>query len=232
MLVLILTQVYSNLDSENAPNVKTTRTKQQEDLIVELKERIKELETNKPMTNHVPVIEVSTDKGMETSENSVKKVIHTADVQSLTKENNKLNTELNIFRDIVKKRESKSEKDVSDPVLALKEDHIKKITKERDSYKQEYEKFRSELIRFASVSKDLTEVENKMKRNPDINAYVLQASALRQANDVLQRELHDVLSKESELQTANEKLWNELAKQKISKVCCEIRVQLMNLGCK
>jgi hypothetical protein len=58
-----------------------------------------------------------------------------------------------------------------------------------------------------------------MKNNPDLNAYILQASALKQANEVLQRELQDLLVNETNLQTANEKLWNELAKLKISQVC-------------
>jgi RNA polymerase-interacting CarD/CdnL/TRCF family regulator len=156
---------------------------------------------------------------MEPSENSSKKIVHATDIHSLTKENNKLNTELNIFREIVKKRESVSEKDVNDSILALKDDNIQRITKERDSYKQEYQKFRAELIRFASVSKDLAVVENKMKQNPDLNAYILQASALKQANEVLQRELQDLLAKETDLQTANEKLWNDLAKVKRAQVC-------------
>lgn len=155
--------------------------------------------------------------------NSPKKIIHTSEIQSLTKENNKLNKELNIFREIVKKRDSVSEKDVNESIIALKDENISKLTKERDSYKHEYQKFRSELIRFASVSKDLAEVENKMKHNPDINAYILQASALKQANEVLQRELQDLLVKETDLQTANEKLWNEIAKLKISQVYVETR---------
>ena len=156
---------------------------------------------------------------MEPSENPSKKIVEATDIQSLTKENNKLNTELNIFREIVKKRESVSEKDVNDSIVALKDDNIQRITKERDSYKQDYQKFRSELIRFASVSKDFAVVENKMKQNPDLNAYILQASALKQANEVLQRELQDLLVKESDLQNANEKLWNDLAKLKRAQVC-------------
>lgn len=206
-------------DNENESNVEATRTKE-DALIAELKQRIKELEINSSSTNEIPAIQLSppADMKLGANETPAKKIIHTADIQSLTKENNKLNTELNIFREIVKRRDSVSEKDVNDSIVALKEENIKKITKERDSYKQEYQKFRSELIRFASVTKDFAEVENKMKNNPDLNAYILQARALKQANEVLQRELQDLLVKETDLQTANEKLWNELAKLKIEKV--------------
>lgn len=211
---------FSDLDVEKEPSVKVTRTKQEDALIAELKQRIQELEINPESTNQIPAIELSPPayKGLEPSEKPAKKVVHPTELQSLTKENNKLNTELNIFREIVKKRESVSEQDVNDSIIALKDDNIKRITKERDSYKQEYQKFRSELISFASVSKDLAVVENRMKRNPDLNAYILQASALKQANEVLQRELQDLLVKETDLRTANENLWNDLAKLKISQV--------------
>lgn len=209
-----------SLDNENEPNVEVTRTKEEDALIAELKQRIKELEKNSSSTNEIPGIELSppADEKLGTNETLAKKIIHTKEMQTLTKENNKLNTELNIFREIVKKRDSVSEKDVNESIVALKEENIKKLTKERDAYKQEYQKFRSELIRFASVAKDLAEVENKMKNNPDLNAYILQARALKQANEVLQRELQDLLLKETDLQTANEKLWNDLAKLKIEKV--------------
>ena len=200
--------------------MEVTRTKEEVALIAELKQRIKALEKNSSSTNEIPGIELSppADEKLGTNETLGKKIIHTKDMETLTKENNKLNTELNIFREIVKKRDSVSEKDVNESIVALKEENIKKLTKERDAYKQEYQKFRSELIRFASVSKDLAEVDNKMKNNPDLNAYILQARALKQANEVLQRELQDLLLKETDLQTANEKLWNDLAKLKIEKV--------------
>ena len=209
-----------SLDNENEPNVEVTRTKEEDALMAELKQRIKEPEKNSSSTNEIPGIELSppADEKLGTNETLGKKIIHTKDMETLTKENNKLNTELNIFREIVKKRDSVSDKDVNESIVALKEENIKKLTKERDAYKQEYLKFRSELIRFASVSKDLAEVENKMKNNPDLNAYILQARALKQANEVLQRELQDLLLKETDLQTANEKLWNDLAKLKIEKV--------------
>ena len=139
-------------------------------------------------------------------------------MEELTKENNKLNKELTIFRKIVSEREISSQNDVNESLLALKEDTMKKITKERDTYKQEYQKFRAELISFASVSKDLAVVENQMQNNPDINAYILQASALKQANEVLQRELQELVDKEKDMQSANENLWNELAKMKVSQV--------------
>ena len=209
-----------SLDNGDELNVEVTRTKEEVALIAELKQRIKALEKNSSSTNEIPGIELSppADEKLGTNETLGKKIIHTKDMETLTKENNKLNTELNIFREIVKKRDSVSEKDVDESIVALKEENIKKLTKERDAYKQEYQKFRSELIRFASVSKDLAEVDNKMKNNPDLNAYILQARALKQANEVLQRELQDLLLKETDLQTANEKLWNDLAKLKIEKV--------------
>ena len=203
---------------ENQSVIKVARTKQEDALIAELKQRIKELETSPQSTNNnIPAIKLTPERNNDT-EHITKKVVHTTEIQSLTKENNKLNQELNIFREIVKKRESVSEKDVNDSIIALKEDNIRKITKERDSYKQEYQKFRSELINFASVSRDLADVENKMKHNPDLNAYILQASALKQANEVLQRELQDLLEKENDLQNANEKLWSELGRLKKEKV--------------
>jgi hypothetical protein len=220
-LVIKIIPTFSDLDVRNERSAKVTRTKQEDALIAELKQRISELEKNPQSTNEIPAIELSPPAyaGMEPNEKPAKKIVHPIDIQSLTKENNKLNSELNIFREIVKKRESVLEQDVNDSIVALKDDNIKRITQERDSYKQEYQKFRSELIRFASVSKDLAEVENKMKRDPDINAYILQASAMKQANEVLQRELQDLLIKETDLQTANEKLWNDLAKLKRAQVC-------------
>lgn len=209
---------------ENVSKTKLPRTKQEDALISELKQRIRELEMNSESTNEIPAIELPpshTENDQETN-NSPKKIVHSADMKSLTKENNKLNTELNIFREIVNRRDSVSEKDMSDSIIAIKNDNISKLTKERDRYKQEYQKFRSELIRFASVTKDFAEVENKMKCNPDISAYILQASALKQANEVLQRELQDLLAKETDMQTAHDNLWNELAKLKLEKVCSVI----------
>ena len=139
-------------------------------------------------------------------------------METLTKENNKLNKELGIFREIVRKRESISGTDANESLLALNEEKTKKVTEERDRYKLEYQKFRAELIRFATVSKDMAEAEVKLKNNPDLNAYILQASALKQANQVLQQELQELLAKEGDMQTAHEKLWNELAKLKVSQV--------------
>lgn len=182
------------------------RTKEEDALIAELKDRIKKLESSRQTANQTPAKEMpSVDKNEShnSEDDASKKIIRTADFQSLTKENKKLNKELSIFRDIVKKRDYLSENAVSESIIAIKEENIKKITKERDSYKQEYQKFRAELIRFASVSKDLSDVEVKMNNNPDLNAYILQASALKQANEVLQRELQDLLVKETDLQNAN-----------------------------
>lgn len=200
----------------NSDHIKTKLDDTQSALIAELKQRIMQLEKNKE-----PDLEISTvtvEPLQNEADHLHKKIVHTPDMETLTKENNKLNTELNIFREIVRKRESSSEKDVNDSLLSLSKDKIEKLTEERDLYKAENRKFRAELIRFASVSKDLDEVENKMNNNPDLNAYILQARALKQANEVLQRELQQLVSKENDLQCANENLWNELAKLKVQQV--------------
>ena len=195
-------------------------TKKPDDaLITELKQRIKELEKNWGKAKNEPPI-ITVEPTHNSKDSTHKKVIRTTDMETLTKENNKLNKELGIFREIVRKRESVSGKDANEALLALNEAKTKKVTEERDRYKLEYEKFRAELIRFATVSKDMAEAEVKLKNNPDLNAYILQASALKQANQVLQQELQELLAKEGDMQTAHEKLWNELAKLKVAQVSC------------
>ena len=61
----------------------------------------------------------------------------------------------------------------------------------------------------ASVAKDMHNVEELLRTNPDESAYVLQAESLKKENNVLQNELHDLIQKEKELKLANEKLWKE-----------------------
>ena len=94
---------------------------------------------------------------------------------------------------------------------------MKEISVDRDQLENERNHLRQELIRMASVAKDMHNVEELLRTNPDESAYVLQAESLKKANNVLQTELHDLIKKEQDLKKANDKLWMEKAQlQRVS----------------
>ena len=131
---------------------------------------------------------------------------------SLEQQNKKINSELELLRKLVSQRniDKKAEWDMIT-------ERMDEISAERDQIKNEKNRLREELVRMASVAKDMHNIEELLRTNPDESAYVLQAESLKKANNVLQNELHDLLQSEKELKAANDKLWKE--KAQLQTVC-------------
>ena len=131
---------------------------------------------------------------------------------SLEQQNKKINSELELLRKLVSQRniDKKAEWDMIN-------ERMDEISAERDQIKNEKNRLREELVRMASVAKDMHNIEELLETNPDESAYVLQAESLKKANNVLQNELHDLLQSEKELKAANDKLWKE--KAQLQTVC-------------
>ena len=131
---------------------------------------------------------------------------------SLEQQNKKINSELELLRKLVSQRniDKKAEWDMIN-------ERMDEISAERDQIKNEKNRLREELVRMASVAKDMHNAEEQLRTNPDESAYVLQAGSLKIANNVLQSELQDLIQKEKELRVANNKLWKE--KTQLQRVC-------------
>ena len=131
---------------------------------------------------------------------------------NLEQQNKKINSELELLRKLVSQRniDKKAEWDMIN-------ERMDEISAERDQIKNEKNRLREELVRMASVAKDMHNIEELLRTNPDESAYVLQAESLKKANNVLQNELHDLLQSEKELKAANDKLWKE--KAQLQTVC-------------
>ena len=195
-----------------------------------LKKRIRELE-DKLMESEqiqangdIPRITVETSLEQKPpSENQVvesekfQQVLHEREQleqekSSLEQQNKKINSELELLRKLVSQRniDKKAEWDMIT-------ERMDEISAERDQIKNEKNRLREELVRMASVAKDMHNIEELLRTNPDESAYVLQAESLKKANNVLQNELHDLLQSEKELKAANDKLWKE--KAQLQTVC-------------
>ena len=195
-----------------------------------LKKRIRELE-DKLMESEqiqangdIPRITVETSLEQKPpSENQViesekfQQVLHEREQleqekSSLEQQNKKINSELELLRKLVSQRniDKKAEWDM------IKE-RMDEMSAERDQVENEKNRLREELVRMASVAKDMHNIEELLRTNPDESAYVLQAESLKKANNVLQNELHDLLQSEKELKAANDKLWKE--KAQLQTVC-------------
>ena len=195
-----------------------------------LKKRIRELE-DKLMESEqiqangdIPRITVETSlEHKPPSENQViesekfQQVLHEREQleqekSSLEQQNKKINSELELLRKLVSQRniDKKAEWDM------IKE-RMDEMSAERDQVENEKNRLREELVRMASVAKDMHNIEELLRTNPDESAYVLQAESLKKANNVLQNELHDLLQSEKELKAANDKLWKE--KAQLQTVC-------------
>lgn len=195
-----------------------------------LKKRIRELE-DKLMESEqiqangdIPRITVETSLEQKPpSENQViesekfQQVLHEREQleqekSSLEKQNKKIDSELELLRKLVSQRniDKKAEWDMIN-------ERMDEISAERDQIKNEKNRLREELVRMASVAKDMHNIEELLRTNPDESAYVLQAESLKKANNVLQNELHDLLQSEKELKAANDKLWKE--KAQLQTVC-------------
>ena len=131
---------------------------------------------------------------------------------SLEQQINKINSELELLRKLVSMGniDKKAEWDMIN-------ERMDEISAERDQVENEKNRLREELVRMTSLAKDMHNLEEQLRTNPDESAYVLQAVSLKKANKVLQSELQDLIQKEKELRAANDKLWKE--KAQLQTVC-------------
>ncbi|XP_078360518.1 unconventional myosin-Va-like [Oculina patagonica] len=125
---------------------------------------------------------------------------------NLEQESKKIKSELELLRKLVSQRNIDKEAEWD-----MINEKMDEISADREQLENDKNRLRQELIRMASVAKDMHNVEELLRTNPDESAYVLQAESLKKANNVLQNELHDLIQKEKELKSANEKLWKEKA---------------------
>ena len=123
---------------------------------------------------------------------------------SLEQENKKITSELELLRKLVSQRNIDKEAEWD-----MINEKMNEISADREELENDRNRLRQDLIRLASVAKDMHNVEELLKTNPDESAYVLQAESLKKANNVLQNELQDLIQKEKDLKLANEKLWKE-----------------------
>ena len=121
-------------------------------------------------------------------------------------EGKKMKSELELLRKLVSQRNIDKEAEWD-----MINERMSEISAERDKLDNEKSRMRVELIQMASVAKDMYNVEELLRTNPDESAYVLQAQSLKKANNVLQNELHELIKKEEDLKKANDKLWMEKA---------------------
>ena len=191
--------------------------------IRELEDKLMESEQIQP-NGDIPRITVETSSEQKPpNENQViesekfQQVLHEREQleqekSSLEQQNKKINSELELLRKLVSQRniDKKAEWDM------IKE-RMDEMSAERDQVENEKNRLREELVRMASVAKDMHNLEEQLRTNPDESAYVLQAGSLKIANNVLQSELQDLIQKEKELRAANDKLWKE--KTQLQRVC-------------
>ena len=124
--------------------------------------------------------------------------------ENLEQESKKIKSELELLRKLVSQRNIDKEAEWD-----MINERMNEISADREQLENERDRLRQELIGLASVAKDMHNVEDLLRTNPDESAYVLQAESLKKANNVLQNELHDLIQKEKDLKLANEKLWKE-----------------------
>lgn len=201
-------------------------------LVRGLKKRVRELEdkvmeyeqAQQPKGDNLPVINV--EKTSEQKPPSEDQIVESEKYQQVIKEKEdlekekinlvgegkKMRSELELLRKLVSQRNIDKEAEWD-----MINEKMKEISVDRDQLENERNHLRQELIRMASVAKDLHNVEELLRTNPDESAYVLQAESLKKANNVLQTELHDLIKKEQDLKKANDKLWMEKAQlQRVS----------------
>ena len=131
---------------------------------------------------------------------------------SLEQQSKKINSELELLRKLVSQKNIDKEAEWD-----MINEKMNEMSAEREKVENEKNRLREDLLRMASVAKDMHNVEEMLQTNPDESAYVLQAESLKKANNVLQSELQGLIQKEKELRAANEKLWKE--KAQLQKVC-------------
>ena len=191
--------------------------------ICELEDKLMESEQIQP-NGDIPRIAVETTSEQKPpSENQViesekfQQVLHEREQleqekSSLEQQNKKINSELELLRKLVSQRNIDKKKEWD-----MIKERMDEMSAERDQVENEKNRLREELVRMASVAKDMHNAEEQLRTNPDESAYVLQAGSLKIANNVLQSELQDLIQKEKELRAANDKLWKE--KTQLQRVC-------------
>ena len=180
--------------------------------IRELEDKLMEYEQDPPKEN-MPSINVEkppSENQIIESEKYQQAVKEKEDLEKekgiLEAEGKKMKSELELLRKLVSQRNIDKEAEWD-----MINEKMSEISADRDQLENEKNRLRNELIRMSSVAKDLHNVEELLKTNPDESAYVLQAQSLKKANNVLQSELHDLIKKEEDLKKANDKLWTEKA---------------------
>ena len=180
--------------------------------IRELEDKLMEYEQDPPKEN-VPSINVEkppSENQIIESEKYQQAVKEKEDLEkekgNLETEGKKMKSELELLRKLVSQRNIDKEAEWD-----MINEKMNEINADRDKLENEKNRLRNELIKMSSVAKDLHNVEELLRTNPDESAYVLQAESLKKANNVLQNELHDLIKKEEDLKKANDKLWTEKA---------------------
>lgn len=180
--------------------------------IRELEDKLMEYEQDPPKEN-VPSINVEkppSENQIIESEKYQQAVKEKEDLKkekgNLEAEGKKMKSELELLRKLVSQRNIDKEAEWD-----MINEKMNEISADRDKLENEKNRLRNELILMSSVAKDLHNVEELLRTNPDESAYVLQAESLKKANNVLQNELHDLIKKEEDLKKANDKLWTEKA---------------------
>ena len=201
--------------------------------ICELEDKLMESEQIQP-NGDIPRIAVETTSEQKPpSENQViesekfQQVLHEREQleqekSSLEQQNKKINSELELLRKLVSQRNIDKKKEWD-----MIKERMDEMSAERDQVENKKNRLREELLRMASVAKDMHNAEEQLRTNPDESAYVLQAGSLKIANNVLQSELQDLIQKEKELRAANEKLWKE--KAQLQTVCSNSQKNVLTL---
>ncbi|XP_074612959.1 unconventional myosin-Va-like isoform X2 [Acropora palmata] len=183
-----------------------------------MKMRIRELEDKlleyeRSQSEDIPKINVTTPPTEDQIIESEKYQNALKEKESLEKEKGQLETErkkmkseLELLRKLLSQRNVDKEAEWD-----MINEKLKEMSDDRKRVEEEKNQLRLELIDMASVAKEIHNVEEMLKNNPDESAYVLQAESLKKANNVLQNELKELMEKEAELKSANDKLWKEKA---------------------
>ena len=117
-----------------------------------------------------------------------------------------MGSELELLRKLVSQRNIDKEAEWN-----LINERMKEISTERDDLRFQVTRLKTELIDMASVAKNIANLDDLLLHNPDAGAYASQAQSLKEANNVLQRELEELLRREQELKEANDHLWKDKA---------------------
>lgn len=180
--------------------------------IRELEDKVFEYEQSHPKENSpsINLEKTLTEKEIIESEKYQQAEKEKQDLEKekglLEAEGKKMKSELELLRKLVSQRNID------------KEAEWDMINEKMNELENEKNRLKLDLIRMASVAKDMHNVEELLRTNPDESAYVLQAESLKKANNVLQTELHDLIKKEEDLKKANDKLWQE--KAQLQRVSC------------